>query len=219
MVLVRPDGERCFVTNRRGSLRRLSLADILPALESPAFEQARLVSLASLFVSPALSMDDTAALFRRVKARGKLLCADTTRPKGGETLREAAGMLEQLDWFFPNAAEAALLTGRCDSEAIADALLDAGVAQVALKLGGQGCLIKGRGWRARVPAWPDAKCVDTTGAGDTFAAAFMAGLLEGMDPEACARYANAAASLCVERVGATAGGWTAADARRRAAAL
>ena len=37
VVMVRGDGERGFITSRSGSLRRLCLSDILPALETPAF--------------------------------------------------------------------------------------------------------------------------------------------------------------------------------------
>ena len=70
VVLVTPDGERRFLTNRSGSLRRLGLQDILPALESDAFRDVRAACLASLFVSPALTIRDAAALLSRLKARG-----------------------------------------------------------------------------------------------------------------------------------------------------
>ena len=112
VVLVRPDGERGFITSQSGSLRRLALSDILPALDAPALAGARVACLASLFVSPELTLDDTAALFDALKARGLILCADTTRPKRGETLLEAGALLSRLDYFFPNLEEAAALTGR-----------------------------------------------------------------------------------------------------------
>ena len=215
IVLVRPDGERSFITSSSGSLRRLALADILPALDAPSLAKAKIACLASLFVSADLSIDDTAELFGRFKAKGLTLCADTTRPKHGETLSDAVPMLSRLDYFFPNRAEGAWLTGQSEPDAIADALLDAGVGCVALKLGGEGCLIKRRDARYHVPACAGAKCVDTTGAGDTFAAAFIAALLEGRTLRDCGRWANAAASLCVESVGANSGAWTRADVERR----
>ena len=110
VVLVDETGERRFLTNANSTLRRLSLAHILPVLETEEYAAARAVCLASLFVSPALTLTDTEALFRRVKADGKLLCADTTRPKHGETAADAAGALKHLDWFFPNLEEALRLT-------------------------------------------------------------------------------------------------------------
>lgn len=214
VVLVRGDGERTFVTSRAGSLRRLALPHILPALDSAALAGARIACLASLFVSPALSLEDTAALFDALKAKGLTLCADTTTRKRGETLWEAGEALSRLDWFFPNRAEAALLTGRDDPDAIADALLECGVGHVALKLGGAGCLVKTPSERWLIPACPGAKCVDTTGAGDTFAGAFIAALLEGRPLADCGRFANAAAALCVSQVGAV-GKWTRAEVEGR----
>ncbi len=219
VVLVGADGERRFLTNASGSLRRLGPGHILPALESPAFAGVKIACLASLFVSPMLSLADTEALFDALQSRGVVLCADTTRPKRGETLREAGAALSRLDYFFPNLAEAAALTGEADPDAIADALLRAGVGHVALKLGGRGCLLASDQERRRIPAVPGIRPVDTTGAGDTFAAAFIAALLEGRSFRDCGRFANAAASLCVETVGANAGTWTREDVERRFAGM
>ena len=54
-----------------------------------------------------------------------------------------------------------------------------------------------------IPVWPVERCLDTTGAGDTFAAALQAAILEGRSLAECGAYANAAASICVEQLGAT----------------
>ena len=231
VVLVDETGERRFLTNANSTLRRLSLAHILPVLETEEYAAARAVCLASLFVSPALTLTDTEALFRRVKADGKLLCADTTRPKHGETAADAAGALKHLDWFFPNLEEALLLTKADSPRAAAEALLSAGVRHVALKLGGEGCLLASREtdfgedfpssthFRV-VPAVPGVHCVDATGAGDTFAASFQCALLAGEPPVRCAAYANAVASLCVEQPGATSAALAPDEiARRRDAVL
>ena len=215
VVLVRPDGERGFISSRSGSMRQMGLSDILPALDTPALSGARIACLASLFISSRLSLVDTQALFDALKARGLKLCADTTLPKCGETLREAAAALSRLDYFFPNLHEASALTGERDPDAVADALLDCGIRHVALKLGGLGCLLASRDERHHIPAVPGVRCVDTTGAGDTFAGGFIAALLEGRPFADCGRFACAAASLCVETVGATAGKWTREDVELR----
>ena len=44
---------------------------------------------------------------------------------------------------------------------------------------------------------------DTTGAGDHFAAGFIAGLMEGKSPVECARFANAVAACSIRYVGTT----------------
>lgn len=215
ILLVDTTGERHFLTNRNGSLRKLRLQDILPALDSPALSEAKVACLASMFVSPPLTLEDTARLYDVLREKGLILCADTTRRKRGETLREAGDALSRLDYFFPNMEEAVLLTGERRPDAIADALLGAGVRHVCLKLGSRGCLLASKEERYIVPAYPDALCLDTTGAGDTFAAAFITALLEGRPFRDCGRWANAAASLCIEQVGATGGSWTREDVERR----
>ena len=78
VVLVREDGERRFVTNPKGSLRRLSLQDAMAIMDSDAFESAKICCLASMFVSPELSAGDMEAVFKRARAAGKLVCADST---------------------------------------------------------------------------------------------------------------------------------------------
>ena len=71
-----------------------------------------------------------------------------------------------------------------------------------------------------VPAVPGVRCVDATGAGDTFAASFQCALLAGEPPVRCAAYANAVASLCVEQPGATSAALGSDEiARRRDAVL
>lgn len=214
-VLVAPSGERSFITNRNGSLRRLAIGDVLPALEGPAFASAQIVCLASMFVSPMMGIPEMAELFSKVKASGKILCADATRCKNGETLADAAPALRHLDYFFPNLDEARALTGRAEPDAIADALFDAGVKNAVVKLGSSGSLVRNAQGRWLAPCFPVARCVDTTGAGDTFAASFIAALLEGRPPEQCAAYANAAASLCIEQLGATTAVLDRAEIQRR----
>ena len=214
-VLVAPSGERSFITNRNGSLRRLAIGDVLPALEGPAFASAQIVCLASMFVSPMMGISEMAELFSKVKASGKILCADATRCKNGETLADAAPALRHLDYFFPNLDEARALTGRAEPDDIADALFDAGIKNAVVKLGSSGSLVRNAQGRWLAPCFSVARCVDTTGAGDTFAASFIAALLEGRPPEQCAAYANAAASLCIEQLGATTAVLDRAEIQRR----
>ncbi len=124
-------------------------------------------------------------------------------------------MLRHLDFFFPNLEEAELLTGQDEPEAVADALLNAGVGCVILKMSAQGCLLADAHGTIRIPAYPNSNCIDTTGAGDTFGGAFIAGLLENRTPEDAAAYANAAASIAVEALGATAAKMNGEESEKR----
>ena len=205
IVMIRDDGERGFVTNRNGSLRKLALSDVLLALDDPKIQGARICSFASIFVSPMLPPADMAALFAEIKARGMILCVDTTSPKNHETCDDIAELLPYVDYFFPNLEEAEKISGEHDLDAIADAFLSRGLKNIAIKTGARGCFLKNARMSAQVAAWPHTNCIDTTGAGDNFAAAFIAALLDGRDFVEAARFANAAASVCVESLGATDG--------------
>lgn len=201
LVLIAPDAERSFITNRNGSLRRLALKDISPE----ALGKSPLVSFASIFVSPLFDTDAMETLFRSIKEKGAVLCADMTRCKNGETIRDIQPALAHLDYLFPNYEEAKAVSGRTEPEEIADAFLEAGVSNIVIKLGAKGCFLKNSREALLIPAYPGTNCVDTTGAGDNFAAGFLYALSEGMEPGDCARFATAAASIAVESVGACTG--------------
>ena len=97
------------------------------------------------------------------------------------------------------------LTGEKDPYKNVQMLVDAGVKTAVVKIGKDGCLVGTKDGITHVYAVPGITCVDTTGAGDTFAAGFIAGLIEGRSIRDCARFGCAAASCSVEQVGATDG--------------
>ena len=218
IVLVDGKGERHFITNPEGSLRRIEPGDVFAAIESPDCSSLKIISFASVFAYPLL-MPCLADIFRAIKARGPLLCVDVTSRKNNETIDDIAPALRYADYVFPNLREAQLLCGREDPDDIAGMFLDRGVGCAVIKLGARGCLVKSDGLRAPVPAVPGIRAIDTTGAGDNFAAGFIDALLDGEGPIQCASRANAAASLCVERIGATSGPRDRAEVLRRAAQI
>lgn len=76
---------------------------------------------------------------------------------------------------------------------------------VVLTLAERGCrLYEGGEVTHELPAYPPARVVDTTGAGDTFAAGLAVALGEGSDLAAAARFANAVASFGLEGEGISA---------------
>lgn len=214
LVLISPDGERSFVTAASGSLRKQKPSDVVIS-ELP---KAKILMLASIFVYPEFTVAEMERIFREAKAAGYLVCADMTKCKHNETLEEIAPALCYVDVIFPNLEEAQKVSGLEEPDEIAEAFLKAGVGTIALKLGSRGCLIRtdrentskgGAYWRHEtedrweIPAVPGITPVDTTGAGDTFAAAFLTGLLEEKTLAECGRMANAAASVTISEFGAT----------------
>jgi len=108
-------------------------------------------------------------------------------------------------WFTPNETEAAFYVGDGISvEDSADRLLAKGLRGVALKRGADGAYVAVAGGRAGWVKPFKVAAIDTVAAGDCFNGAFAVALLEGNDPWAAARFANAAAAICVTRKGAAA---------------
>lgn len=73
---------------------------------------------------------------------------------------------------------------------------------VAVTRGAEGALISARGVRTSVAAAPVAKVVDTTGAGDLFAAGFLYGLTRDLDADRCGKLGAACAGEVIGHVGA-----------------
>lgn len=109
---------------------------------------------------------------------------------------------EGVEVLLPNLEEAQVLTG-CMDEGQAARRLGETVPIVAVKLGPKGTLIHDRGVQTLVPpAVPADEVLDTTGAGDAWAAAFVQGLRNGLGAVEAARAANVLGAHVVTRVGA-----------------
>ena len=118
---------------------------------------------------------------------------------------ELEPVLRRTNILFLNREEAAALAGSPDLEWGVERVLDAGPTMVVTTLGREGALVTCGDERYRVPATPSPRARDTTGAGDAFAAGFVAGWLRGLGPEASARVGGAAAALTIRRLGARVG--------------
>lgn len=99
-----------------------------------------------------------------------------------------------VDICLPSLEDAKIMTGRASPDEAAEAILKRGPEVVALKLGSKGCLVRSRNEKFKVPGF-EVDVVDTTGAGDAFDGAFLAGLVEGRELKEASRFANAAAAL------------------------
>jgi ribokinase len=124
-------------------------------------------------------------------------------PAPAAALPEAAWT--QVTWFTPNETEAAFYLGdSAEAEDAAEELLARGLRNVVLKRGSEGAYVAVAGGKAAwVKPFP-VNAIDTVAAGDCFNGAFAVALLEGRDPWEAARFANAAAAICVTRRGAQA---------------
>jgi ribokinase len=114
-------------------------------------------------------------------------------------------IFRQVTWFTPNETEAAFyVANEAKVEETAKHLHAKGLRGVVLKRGAEGAFVSVAGEKAGwVKPFP-VQAIDTVGAGDCFNGAFAVALLEGQDPWAAARFANAAAAISVTRRGAQA---------------
>ena len=197
-VLVQANGSRNFLSFR-GANENFSPYDI-PA---DKIFNTRIVSIGSLLALPLLNGSKLTGFFRAAKEHGCITAVDTkhdTYHIGLEGIRES---LNYVDYFLPSYDEASFLSGETDIDRIAGFFLEAGVKNVIIKWGAQGCFFRSVNCKQIIPA-VNAETIDTTGAGDNFIAGFLHAVLCGWDIIKCCNYANAVGAISTTKVGATA---------------
>ena len=108
---------------------------------------------------------------------------------------------EQVELLFGNEDEVRRLAGTDDlNDAIAD--VRGLCPMVAVTRSEKGSVVVTADAEVEVPAYPVEQVIDTTGAGDLYAAGFMAALCRGLDAAACAELGSRAAAAVITRMGA-----------------
>lgn len=197
VTIVDPDGERSFLTDRGANLN-LCAADLPPDL----LDGVRLVLVSgySLFApGPRAAVQ---GLFAEAQSRGIAIAIDPAsvgflRDVGTETF---LSWVTGADWIFANAEEAEALTG-LDDVAAQVVALGARFGRVVIKRGGAGAVQGDKhGISLSLPA-PVVPVRDTTGAGDAFAAGFVAAWLKDADEATALTQGIAAGARAVQAIG------------------
>jgi pseudouridine kinase len=187
-----------FVANAEGEME-LAVSDMgIYDRITPAFLAARMdaINAAGLCVADAnIPRESLEYLARNCKVP---LFADPISVTKAEKLR---GLLPYIDTLKANALETRALTGIAIAgdpslEAAGRALLDQGLGQAIITLGGRGVYCVNARESCRLPAFAG-PLRNATGAGDTFMAAFAWAQLRDFSLEQSALAGLAAASLCV----------------------
>ena len=200
IVLVDPDGERRFV-HYLGANAHLTLQDI----DLKIIEGASILHIGGALVLPGIDGEPMVELLRIARAAGVVTFLDIVWDDTGRWLEVLDPCLPWVDYFIPSLPEARAMTGLVDPLAIAQNLLARGPTVVGLKLGAKGCLVITRsGEIISAPAF-QVEVVDATGAGDAFAAGFIAGVWQGWPLAKTAHFANAVGALCTTGSGAAGG--------------
>jgi 2-dehydro-3-deoxygluconokinase len=108
-------------------------------------------------------------------------------------------LLPLVDVLFVGDEESTALWG-WETDAALTQLSEAGPSEVVLKLGARGCAAVINGERLTSPGFP-ARQLDPIGAGDAFAAGYLAATLWGWAAEKRLRTANAMGAFCVQNLG------------------
>jgi sugar/nucleoside kinase (ribokinase family) len=176
LSIITPDAQRSMLTYLGAS------AEILPSeIENSHFEDCAIVHIEGyMLFNPGLMM----AALKAAKAAGALVSVDLasyTVVEAARALLDEIIAARYIDILIANEDEAAAFTGHKD-EAKAVAELGERAPLAVMKLGKRGSVIihKESGSKIEIPPCGDGKSVvDTTGAGDLWAAGFLYGLVNG----------------------------------------
>lgn len=188
--------DRALVTHL-GAIADLGYDDLPPDL----FRGFRHLHLTSYFLQERLR-PEFPRLIREAKAAGLTVSFDPNSDPSQTWSPEIWDVLRDADVVFVNESEACALTGMATT-AEALSVLAERTACAVVKQGSEGATaVRGRE-RMHVDTFR-VNVVDTTGAGDSFAAGFMHGLLSKRTLRECLLLANATGALSATDVGGTA---------------
>lgn len=200
-VLIDPSGERTFV-HCVGAPRLLDKAALLSRLDLFAQSRAMLLGYYPLMTQ---LQPDLPEVLAAIQKTGCLTAMDSAGEGG--TMDPLARILPHLDFYIPNETEAANQTGRAEPRAMIEAFRETGAkGWLGIKLGARGAILspKPGEFLDISVVKPPGNVVDTTGAGDCFYGALLAGVLRGLPPTDAGRLAAAAGACCVTGIGGTA---------------
>ena len=198
-VLVTPDGERTMNTYL-GAAQDLHPADI----DADLVAASAVLYLEGYLWDPKNAKDAflKAAKIAHEAERTVALslsdafCVDRWRAEFLQLMRS-----QTVDLIFANETELHSLYQTADFDT-ALAALRADVKAAVVTRSEKGCVVISPDGTEAVPAFPIARVVDTTGAGDLFAAGFLSGLARGADDRTCGRLGALAAAEVIQHLGA-----------------
>jgi len=191
MAYVSPDSERTMATCL-GAAIELSADDIVPGIfngHDYLYIEGYLINNHKLFAK-AIQMG---------KENGLKVCVDLASFTVVDQYRDILQSdIQQVDIIFANEEEARSLTGLAPDDALKALAESCEIAVV--KIGAEGSLIRKGNGAVHVPA-PRVKSIDTTGAGDIYAAGFLYGLAHSLDLEKSGMIGTLLASRVIQVMG------------------
>jgi sugar/nucleoside kinase (ribokinase family) len=169
--------------------------------------------LGGLFAMPGIVTDELIPLLAFCRQQKVITIVDVVLPAGFNRAADMERLLPHVDWFLPNDAEAALLTGRTDPVEAICVFQDWGAHGLVVTLGERGALgsFGNESWRCHAYPMP---AVDPSGAGDAFASGWITGVANGWDFSRSLIYASVLGASATRTIGTTDGVFTNAEAEQ-----
>lgn len=197
MILVTPDGERTMNTYL-GAAVELTPDDIDPDF----IAKAKVTYLEGYLYDPPHAMEAFIKASRAAHEAGRRVALTLSDPFCVDRHREAFKDLvsHHVDILFANEEEIKSLYEVSTVEEAINIVKDQ-CAIVAVTMSEKGSIITNAGHQQHVAAEPDVQVVDSTGAGDAYAAGFLYGFVNDMSMEQCGRLGSIAAAEVITQMG------------------
>lgn len=199
VVLISKDGERSFI-HYAGATAKLSITDI----NFDIIKEYKILDISAFFRMDRLDGAPTVEILKRAKKFGLITTLDVCWDSENRWMKLLEPCLKYVDFFLPSYEEAVKLSGKKELPSIAKEFISRGVKTAVIKIGDKGCFIATGDRKYNIPAYK-VKVVSTVGAGDSFVAGFLTGIIKGWNLEESGKFANAVGACCVTTLGASTG--------------
>jgi sugar/nucleoside kinase (ribokinase family) len=173
LALIAESGERCLVY-APGANDAVDEKDGARALRIPT----KILFAGGVELLPGLRNRPIGKLFASAQAQGKITVLDTTFDPSREWLPTISSALSHTDILLTSFGEAQHYASSRQPHKIFSFFREHGAGEVILKMGSKGCVFSSPEGLHLIPP-PKVNAIDTTGAGDNFAAGFLAARLKG----------------------------------------
>jgi sugar/nucleoside kinase (ribokinase family) len=197
LIMVTPDAERTMCTS-------LGIGDFLGPddVDPGAVEAAEVVYLEGYLCGLDHTEPTIARILQAARSGGTTVALSLSDPFWAELHgTELGALIGEVDLLFGNAQEAMIIAGTDNVDA-AVVELATRCATVVVTRGSEGAVVATEGTTTTVAAERVEHLVDTTGAGDLFAAGFLAGWVRHLGPQRSARLGALAAAEVIGHFGA-----------------
>lgn len=198
--LVDSDAQPRFIHTSGANAHLTPAALDIPAITASG---ARHLHIAGYFVLPGVLEGSLRQALAQARQAGLRTSLDVVRSPRMAHPASLWSTLPEVDVFLCNAAEAARLSGERKPPIAARLLRGRGAGAVVVKSGAQGAWLDCDAYTGEINGEP-VTVVDTTGAGDAFAAGMIAALLGGASLAEACRVGNLAGAWTVSKLGALA---------------